>query len=273
MNNAKKVFEIIQKTTNNLPSDVRNNDIFLRKIPYRLLSKGLFFDEVIDQIEPIITEFGLDDPQKLIKWLIELHFAGIESINEGITSIRHDLLTTEMQKISSVIDMIEDINYYDDRDALIKKYTDKLIGVISDIEGKVKNYISEIDRIDNLPKYRFFLQANFNKSKVTASVQLAKAALQAYFEALYIQAILSNERHGTDSNKQKNYLEKRMSFIESLKISLVYEYDKNKDSEFWDSSKLKGRINDIKQMSYKINEYLECEVETEVENFEIIDFS
>lgn len=189
MNKTKKVFEIIQKSSFTLPSNVIDNDVFLKKIPYRwILNTGLISDEALNQIEPFIIEFGLDDPQKLIQWLVKLHFAGIESINEGITSIRHDLLTTEIKKISSVIDMIEDINDSDDREALLKKYTDQLIGVICDIEGKVVNYISEIERIDNLPRYKFFLQANFNKSKVTASVQLAKAALQAYFEALHIQA-------------------------------------------------------------------------------------
>ncbi len=275
MDKVKKVFEIIQKSTCNVSSAVISNNDFLRKIPYRyILNAGLISDEEFNKIEPYIIEFKLDNPKKLIDWLIDLHFDGIESINEGITSIRHDLLTTEIQKISSVIYKFKDINHSDDRNSLLKKYTDELIGVISDIEGKVKNYISEIERIDNLPKYKFFLQANFNKSKVTASVQLAKAALNAYFSALFIQTTISNVRHGAYSKKQHDYLEEKMNFIESLKISLVYAYDKDKDSQFWDSSKLKGRINKIKQISDTINEYLESNSETEIEDFEgEIDYS
>lgn len=274
MEKEKLIVDIIQKSTNNIPGKAIRNDRILKKFFDIVPQTGWMSKEDYEKIMLFVEEFKLDDPQNLIKWLVDLHFAGIESINEGIANIRRDLLTSEIKKISAVMDMIEDIDFGDDRNTLLKKYTDQLMGVVSDIEGKISNYISEIDRIDNLPRYKFFLQANFNKSKVITSVQLAKAALLAYFEALNIQVIIANERHGINSAYQKNYLGKRLNFIESLKISLVYSYDKNKDSEFWDSSKLKGRINEIKQISNKLNEYLESNSETEIEDFEEeIDYS
>lgn len=274
MEKEKLIVDIIQKSTSKIPSKAIRNDRILRKFFDIVPQTGWMSKEDYEKIMLFVEEFKLDNPQNLIKWLVDLHFAGIESINEGIANIRRDLLTSEITKISSVIEMIQDIDCYDNRDSLLKTYSDELMRVISDIEGKISNYISEIDSIDNLPRYKFFLQANFNKSKVTTSVQLAKAALQAYFEALNIQVIIANERHGINSTYQKNYLGKRLDFIERLKISLVYSYDKYKDKEFWDSSKLKGRINEIKQISNKLNEYLESNSETEIEDFEEeIDYS
>lgn len=274
MEKEKLIVDIIQKSTSKIPSKAIRNDRILRKFFDIVPQTDWMSKEDYEKIMLFVEEFKLDNPQNLIKWLVDLHFAGIESINEGIANIRRDLLTSEITKISSVIEMIQDIDCYDNRDSLLKTYSDELMRVISDIEGKISNYISEIDSIDNLPRYKFFLQANFNKSKVTTSVQLAKAALQAYFEALNIQVIIANERHGINSTYQKNYLGKRLDFIERLKISLVYSYDKYKDKEFWDSSKLKGRINEIKHISNKLNEYLESNSETEIEDFEEeIDYS
>lgn len=274
MEKEKLIVDIIQKSTSKIPSKAIRNDRILRKFFDIVPQTGWMSKEDYEKIMLFVEEFKLYNPQNLIKWLVNLHFVGIESINEGIANIRRDLLTSEITKISSVIEMIQDIDCFDNKDSLLKTYSDELMRVISDIEGKISNYISEIDSIDNLPRYKFFLQANFNKSKVITSVQLAKAALQAYFEALNIQVIIANERHGINSLYQKNYLEKRFKFIESLKISLVYSYDKYKDKEFWDSSKLKGRINEIKQISDKLNEYLESNSETEIEDFEEeIDYS
>lgn len=274
MEKEKLIVDIIQKSTNKIPSNAIRNDRILRKFFDIVPQTGYISKEDYDNIMIFVERFKLDEPQNLVKWLVDLHFAGIESINEGIANVRRDLLTSEKMKIRSVLDKIQDIDCFDDRNSLLKQYSDELMSVISDIEGKISDYIAEIDCIDNLPRYIFFLQANFNKSKITTSVQLAKAALQAYFEALNIQALIANERHGINSTYQKNYLGKRLNFIESLKISLVYSYDKNKDHKFWDSDKLKGRIDEIEKISVKLEKYLEMNSETEIEDFEEeIDYS
>lgn len=203
MEKEKLIVDIIQKSTSKIPSKAIRNYRILRKFFDIVPQTGWMSKENYEKIMLFVEKFKLDDPQNLIKWLVDLHLAGIESINEGIANIRRDLLTSEITKISSVIEMIQDIDCFDNRDSLLKTYSDELMRVISDIEGKISNYISEIDRIDNLPRYKFFLQANFNKSKVITSIQLAKAALKAYFEALNMQVIIANERHGINSPYQK----------------------------------------------------------------------
>ncbi len=274
MKKEKLIVDIIQKSTSKIPSNAIRNDRILRKFFDIVPQTGYISKEDYDNIMIFVEEFKLDKPQNLVKWLVDLHFAGIESINEGIANVRRDLLTSEITKIRSVWDKIQDIDCFDDRNSLLKQYSDELMSVISNIEGKISDYIAEIDRIDNLPRYKFFLQANFNKSKVTTSVQLTKAALQAYFEALNIQALIANERHGINSTYQKNYLGNKLDFIEKLPISLVYSYDRYKDEAFWNRSKLKGNINKIKEISVKLEQYLECNSETEIEDFEEeIDYS
>ena len=257
----KLVVDLIKSEVQNLPSKVVKNDSVLKKIPFNLVAKtGLMSEGEYAQIASCIAEFGLDDPKKLIKWFVDLHFAGIESINDGIASIRSDLLTSEVKKIEAMTDKLENITSNEKGFSLFKNYADQMIDVISQLEGKINNYISEIRRIDNLPRYKFFLQANFNKSKVTSCVQMTKSALQAYFEALEIYAVLANERN----NDAKKYLEKKRSFVEGLDDSLLLAYDKDKSS-FWDKNNMLQKGSNAKSLSDNLNKYLEAVKETEVD--------
>lgn len=214
---------------------MQNKNKVLSKIPWQTLAKaGGATEEDLKYLIPLIKEFKLDDPKNLVKFIVDLHFAGIESINEGIYSIRHDLLTSEIKKIHAVIDKVDDMVADDNRRELLKKYSDEIISVISDLEGKIDSYISEVREIDSLPGYLFKLKAVFNKSKVTAAIQMIKASLQAYLEALNIYTMLSNER---DRSTVTGYIDKKRQYFEKIEWSLLIAYDKDKDYGFWDSQK------------------------------------
>lgn len=255
--------EIIKKSLNLAPPSVQNKNKVLSKIPLQKLVKigGLTKDEA-NAVVKLIDEFGLDDPKKLIKFIIDLHFAGIESINEGIYSIRRDLLTSEIKKIHAVIDKVDDMVADDNRRELLKKYSDEIISVISDLEGKIDNYISEIKEIDELPGYLFKLKAIFNKQKVTESIKMIKASLQAYLEALNIYVMLSNER---DRSTVTGYIDKKRQYFEKIEWSLLIAYDKDKDYGFWDSQKKLSEIDDIKAISQTFGEYLIAEKGCEID--------
>lgn len=266
MNKEKAVIDIIQKTSKNLPQKVITKDPILKSIPFDIAKKtGFISNEEYDALKPYIEEFQLNNPQKLIKWVVELQFAGIESIILQGESTRHDLLESEISKIKAITRNIIDLDEDDDFACYAKQYSDEIQKVIADLEGKINTYISEIKRIDDLPRYKFFLQANFNKAKVISSVQRTHAALQAYFEALNVYVVLANERHGVKSSKKNNCLERSKNFIDSLEISLLLAYDKDKDAYFWNKANMLKKIEDAKSISYTINEYLLSEQETEVD--------
>lgn len=255
--------EIIKKSSKVAPLSVQKNNKVLAKISWQTLAKaGGATEEDLKYLIPLIKEFKLDDPKNLVKFIVDLHFAGIESINDGINSIRRDLLTSEIKKISAVIDKIDNMTADDNRRELLKKYTDEIISVISDLEGKIDNYISEIREIDNLPSYLFKIKAVFNKSKVIAAIKMIKASMQAYIEALNIYVMLSNER---DKEITAEYIDKKRQFFERIKWSLLIAYDKDKDYDFWDSQKKLNAIDDIKAISQTFDQYLIAEKEYEID--------
>ena len=256
----KLVVDLIKSEVQNLPSKVVESDSLLKKIPFDLVAKmGLMSEGEYAQIAPYIAEFGLDDPKRFIKWLIDLHFAAIESINDGIAEVRNDLLTNDIQDIIAIKDNMSELTAGDNIRHWAMQYVGDVNKAMRRLEGKIKNYIAEIKRIDNLPAYKFFLQASFNKSKVYANVRRTQSALQAYFEALDIYAILANER-----NTNKELLEEREKFIDGLNSALLYSYDKDKSS-FWDKKAWEKRIEDAKSISDKLNNYLIAMQEKEVD--------
>lgn len=258
-----KIFDVIKNSTQNLSPSVIKKDIFLNKIPFELLNQyKIMSDEEYEVIMQYIKKFELDDPQKLIKWLIDLHFAAIENINDGIASIRSDLLTDVISHIYAMRDKISDINVNDDKSELYKKYIDEMYYVLRNLEGKIREYISDIKKIDNLPNYKFFLNASYNKSKVTTAVQLGKAALEAYFESLFIFAVLANERRSTD--RKNDRFEESINFINSLELSYFLAYDKNKSS-FWQTDEMIKKIKDAQATKDMLNDYLIAEQETEID--------
>lgn len=268
MEKEKLLIEILQKTSDNLPSAVKRNDYVLGKIPFNTLaSTGIISQEEYEEYKDIIKEFQLDDPKKLVKWVIDLHFAGIESINDNITNVRRDLLSNELSQIRAIKRKITNLSDSDDNKEKLK---DEIIDVTSNLEVKVQDYLKEIIRIDDLPRYKFFLQANFNKSKVTASVQLSKVALQAYFEALNIYAVLSNER--TKASARDSTFDEYIEFINELDLSYFIAYDKDK-STFWNKKDMLQKIEDARKIKALLNDYISAEQETEIDFENDLDFS
>ena len=254
MGKEKQLVDIIQKASKNTTIDVAKEDMFLRKIPFDIWAKtGIISQEEYELIKAPIEEFGLDDPKKLIKWLVDLHFAEIESINEGIGSIRNDLLTSVISDVASIKDQILDLNETDDKNHWYKNYADKMICILRNLEGKVKDYLNEVKRIDSLPRYKYFLKANFNKTKVTNSVELGKAALEAYFESLIIYSVLANERGNIGAKKQR--FDDAYKFIDSLGINYFKAYDKDK-SPFWNKNEMLKKVKDAQRLGDMINDYL-----------------
>lgn len=258
MKKEKEIISIINNTYKNVPVKVKQNDPFLKKIPFELgtiLSK-----EELALIIPYIQEFGLDDPRKLIKWVVELNFAAIESINAGIEKVRKDLLKEDISMLRAISWMLDSFSKNDNKQLSYEICISKIFPVISDLQGKIEDYLSDIIEIDELPRYKFFLKANFNISKVDSAVLLGKAALEAYFNAIIIFSVIQNEYKVGDSDDFIKFFD----FIEGLDISYFLAYDKNK-SDFWNKKEMIERIKTAQSNSMTIQEFLLSEQETEVD--------
>ncbi len=233
------------------------------KIPFDLLPSQKTKD-----IMPYIKEFELDDPENMIRFLVELHFASFETISEGIASIRGDSLDKTIAMVDSTKTLIRYANKKTE-DIRRQKYSECLSNLgkaQSELEKEIKRYISEINEIDNRSSFSFFMKSKFDLKKVDSTVALATAALQAYFETTQLLSYLSVL---SDDKDIEIFVDKSRAFIESLtakkSISLMAAYDVKGDDTYWNSTKLSSQLDDIESLSEELAEFFEDSDEDEVD--------
>lgn len=239
------------------------NTIPSMKIPFDLLP-----NQKTKDIMPYIKEFELDDPENMIRFLVELHFASFETISEGIASVRGDLLDDTIAGINSAKKLMRyaDKKTGDKREQKLSECLSKLSDSQSKLEGKIKRYISEINEIDNRSSFSFFMKSKIDLKKVDRTVALATAALQAYFETTQLMSYLA---FLSDDEDIEQFVDDSRAFIESLtakkSISLMAAYDVKGDNTYWNSTKLSSQLDDIESLSEELAEFFEDSDEDEVD--------
>lgn len=210
------------------------------------------------EIMPYIKEYGLDNPENLINFMIELHFSCFDSVNDGISNIRGDLLDTTISAIESVKKLLKyaERNQSEKEEKLSECIT-KLSDAQSDLEMKIRRYVSEIEKVDNRTGIAFFVRAKVDISKVDANIQLATAALRAYIEAANLLTFIGIKK-GVDV---ETFLDSTEKYIESLRdkksISLMAAYDIKKDDTYWNSANIQSSIDGIRSISEELIELIE----------------
>ena len=233
------------------------------KIPFELLSTSKTKD-----IMPYVKEFRLDDPENMINFLIELHFSCFDSVNDGIGSIRGDLLDTTISAIESVKKLLKYAEKNpSEKEEKLSECISKLSDAQSDLEMKIRRYVNEIEKVDNRTGMAFFVRAKVDIGKVDANVELATAALRSYIEAANLLAFIGVKK-GVDV---ETFLDSTERYIESLRdnksISLMAAYDKMKDDTYWNSSNILNSVDGIRTISDELIELIEdSDDEVDLEN-------
>ncbi len=261
LKDATKLFKLAvkDKSEDNFNTALGNlygsDKVLAFKIPFELLPS-----EKTKDVMPYVKEFGLDDPQKLTEFLVELHFACFDSVNTNIFSVRKELLDEVVSKIDSVKKLVHDAeNNPASAESTLTACVLQLSEVTSSLKFKINAYIEEIKKVDNRDSFTFFLKSRVDLSKVDAAVGSASYAIMAYFEALFILSTI-----GVRLNRNvSSYINEAEKYIQSLsddeKISLMYAYDKDQANSVWSSQGFKNKIEEIKAVTENLQEVFEDE--------------
>lgn len=223
------------------------------RIPFEMLPSSKTKD-----LMPYIKEYGLDNPENMLKFMIELHFSCFDSVNDGIGSIRGDLLDTTISAIESVKKLLKYAERNpSEKDAKLSECITKLSDAQSDLEIKIKRYIEEINKVDNRSGMAFLIRATVELGRVDKTIELATAGLQAYIEAANLLALIGVKK-GVDI---ETFLDDTERYIESLKdnksISLMAAYDKKKDDTYWNSTNIQSCIDGIRSITEDLLDLIE----------------
>ncbi|MBE5872380.1 MAG: hypothetical protein E7294_14195 [Lachnospiraceae bacterium] len=218
----------------------------------------------VEEVLPYIKEFELDKPENLVRFLIELHFACFDSVNQGMEEVRDDLLQSVVSRIDSVKDSMKYAEKNPaDCEGQVQDCILKLSDVTNDLIGKLNSYIKMIREIDERPAFVFFLKSKVDLKKVDSCMDRASMALKGYLEAVNLLAII-----GTNYKKNvENYIDKAEKYIEDLSrngnISLMLAYEKDQKGSVWNSEELHSKIQQIRTLSDGLQELYESEIDFE----------
>lgn len=186
-------------------------------------------------VKEIIDEFQLRDPEKMIRFFVEAHFAELESIKDGFADLQE-------------IDLINSISYVggarrtykkaianpQSKTKLLEDISSRLDQGLEQLQEKAILYIEKIRDIDNRPRLSFFGKAKLDLKKVDTNNHCAKAAVKAVVEAVHLQmAIAAELGWNIDDSVTEPFEEFKYRLLGGDNCSLMHAYDDEAESEYW----------------------------------------
>lgn len=267
----KKAAKLISKGIDLIPKEIR---VLVLEKSLRIIGVEWNADEnptlcFSDEEIELIREFGLNIPENLVRFLVEMHFAAFDSLNNGIENIRNDLLNeTIAEVIAEKRKMRIAYDNYEIKDSIMFECLLNLVAAVSKLEKKIFTYCSEIKAIDDSSKLEYTLHSVFDKGKVIENGCRATAALQLYYEAVKLIAIIGNEMELDISSCLEDAEEFARELSENAFISVMIRYTKEKYQPEWDSERIHQQIAYIKELPEELFDIVDEGVEIDFENLE-----
>lgn len=195
-------------------------------------------------------------PEKIVKFVIEMYFDSFESVIEGIGDVRADMLGEVVSKIETakknLVYAYENPDYKEEK---LRKSHNDLTDVTSRLEEKIRQYASELERVNNRGGISGLIFSPFDLTKVKNTMKMSKTAFTAYFETIFLLTIIDNTRRANGNL----FIEQGKKFIYELEdkkyISLFLDYDKDKN-EIWNAKRMQGLIDKASLISAGFDDYI-----------------
>lgn len=244
MANLEPAKELLVKTAKNLSAPIMQKAA-KEFVPTLTGTQGLSFN-VADfkiplvtsdpDVKRIIDEFQLRDPEKMIRFLAEAHFAAFDSIREGIYDLNE-------------IDMINSVSFVggakrsykraianpQSKKKLLEDVSVHLDQGLEQLQDKAFFYIEKVRAIDNKSRIKFFFKGKDGGIKaVDSHNHCAKSAVNAVIEAVNLQsAIAADLGWNIDDSVIIPFEEFKYRLLGGDNCSLMHAYDDEAESEFW----------------------------------------
>lgn len=222
-----------------------------------------------EEVMDYINQFRLYKVENLVRFFVELHFAAFDSVYSGIESVRNDLLNeTIAEVIAEKRKMRIAYDNQEIKDSIMYECMLNLVAAISKLEKKIITYCSEIKRIDDRNAIEYFIKSNSDKNKVIEDGNRATTALQLYYEALKLLAVISNETSMDLSSCFNDAEEFARLLSEEGVVSLMIRYTKESYRKEWDSERINKQFTYIKELTEDLSDTFDEGEEIDFENLE-----
>lgn len=241
------VQELFKKVGQVLIGEVSNEFV---KIDENELGHKTLYYVADENTKKYIKEFGLETPQKLIEYFVELGFSSTETIIDSVCDIKDEMyaeLEGELKGVKTNINRVLKRENSNEKWNKLDLYQDTLNVIRCKFEKKALLNIQNVCRIDNMGRFERFVKASFVEKNIDSYTRIAKASIEAIFEILEIQFFIAD--YAGDKDTMNSILEEVENFMKvqmfgKNNISIMHEWALEKDRAFW-TDKIRKEYKDI----------------------------
>lgn len=205
-----------------------------------------------------IEELDLDNPKKLAVFLVEVGFSAVDVVIESIRKIQKDMLKDDLSKLNGIKQKIKHAMLSENSFERLTNYQDELIDLRNKLEGKVAEYIQEIEQIDNMSSFERKLKAAFIRNNVDLYTKSAQLCLQAVMEItkvhIFIADYVGDNYFFTIQSDIDDFMNRHI--FSGNKISIMNDWATKEDRNFW-SDKIRKEYAQIMEQHKGVLELFE----------------
>lgn len=229
-----KAISVCSKDVLNAESSVNANS--LADMLFR--GSGVMQDKAVREL---ITYGGLEDPQRLAKFLVELHLAQIDAFNDSFDLLGDMHLNDYAARIKDGKSYLK--QYYraqteEEQQKKLEKAADQFMQARHRYEGAIQIYVQSVQKIVDKPK---FLRGKRALETMDGYMQKLQGLIKAEQEAVQLECEVAQLLNDSVVDAVDEYHE----FFEQMiqpNIALLQGCSKDEDESFWKDVEENGNV-------------------------------
>ena len=229
-----KAISVCSKDVLNAESSVNANS--LADMLFR--GSGVMQDKAVREL---ITYGGLEDPQRLAKFLVELHLAQIDAFNDSFDLLGDMHLNDYAARIKDGKSYLK--QYYraqteEEQQKKLEKAADQFMQARHRYEGAIQIYVQSVQKIVDKPK---FLRGKRALETMVGYMQKLQGLIKAEQEAVQLECEVAQLLNDSVVDAVDEYHE----FFEQMiqpNIALLQGCSKDEDEAFWKDVEENGNV-------------------------------
>ena len=229
-----KAISVCSKDVLNAESSVNANS--LADMLFR--GSGVMQDKAVREL---ITYGGLEDPQRLAKFLVELHLAQIDAFNDSFDLLGDMHLNDYAARIKDGKSYLK--QYYraqteEEQQKKLEKAADQFMQARHRYEGAIQIYVQSVQKIVDKPK---FLRGKRALETMDGYMQKLQGLIKAEQEAVQLECEVAQLLNDSVVDAVDEYHE----FFEQMiqpNIALLQACSKDEDEAFWKDVEENGNV-------------------------------
>ncbi len=181
-----------------------------------------------------IQDYQLQNPDKLIRFLVGLHFAIIDELKDSTEFLKYLKLNDTIALVNSAnTELMCSVYNPREKNRFLQKASERLTGAIEVLQGQAELYINEIRKHDQMGRLEFFLKSRVSLKTLDTNVFCAKVSIKAVLEAFQLQLLISAQLGINPTAYVESFMNHTRILLSDDNCRLMHAYDKDNIDEFW----------------------------------------